>query len=63
MLYFWIYNNVKNPNIKINLMGMIQFAKSGIKHIKRRNPSWMLKSQIKGFLMCLKQLLIGPRAF
>lgn len=57
-LYFWIFNNVKNDRLRINLMGMISFFKSTLKHIKRKNPDWMIKNQIQGFLMCFKQLIV-----
>lgn len=57
-LYFYVFNNVKNNHIKINLMGMISFIKSGLKHIKRGSPHWIVVSQIRGFLMCFKQLIV-----
>ncbi|HBA85985.1 MAG TPA: hypothetical protein DCZ95_18020 [Verrucomicrobia bacterium] len=60
-MYFWVFNNIKNGHIKINLMGMIQFAKSAKKHIIRGNPSWMWMAQIRGFFMCFRQLLTGPQ--
>ncbi len=56
-MYFWIHNNIKNYRIKINLMGMISFAKSFKKHILRRNPHWMAMDQLRGFWMCFKQLI------
>jgi len=56
-LYFWIFNNVKNDMLRFNLMGMISFLKSILKHIKRGNPNWMVKNQIQGFLMCFNQLI------
>lgn len=57
-LYFWIFNNIKSHRLRFNLMGMIAFLKSGIKHYKRGNDWWMIRSQIHGFFMCLKQIFI-----
>jgi len=56
IFYFLVFRKVKNHKVRFNLMGMISFTKSGIKHFKRRSPTWMIKEQVKGFFICLKQL-------
>ena len=55
-LYFYIFNSNINPYTKLNLMGIIAFYKSFLKHYKRKSPRWMILLQVKGIVMCLKQL-------
>ena len=56
-LYFFIFNNISNYKIKMNLMGVIAFLKSIFKHLKRKSPIWMILSQFKGLFACLRQLI------
>ena len=56
-IYFLIFNSKINLYTKINLMGIISFLKSGIKHIKRKSPIWMIINQINGMFMCVFQLI------
>ena len=56
-IYFLIFNSKINQYTKINLMGIISFIKSGIKHIKRKSPFWIIINQIKGIFMCIFQLM------
>lgn len=57
-IYFWIYNNIKSHKLRFNLMGIIAFIKSGIKHYKRGSPQWMIRSQADGCFMCFRQLFM-----
>ena len=56
-LYFKIFNAKIDPYVKINLMGIIAFLKSAIKHFRRGSPSWIIVNQFKGIWMCSKQLI------
>jgi len=58
-MYFWVFRNIKNDKLKMNLMGILAFWKSLRKHIKRRSPLWMITAQIKGMFMCIRQLLVN----
>lgn len=58
-IYFFIHNNMRPTYTKISLMGIIMFYKSFKKHLKRRSPHWILKNQLRGMLMCTKQLIKG----
>ena len=60
-IYFQLIIPMKDSHIKLNLMGLIAFTKSFIKHLKRKSPTWMLKKQVEGFIMCLKQLIFERR--
>ena len=54
-LYFFIFHHVRSFRLRFNLMGMIAFLKSGIKHARRGN--WgVVKDQADGFFMCLKAI-------
>jgi len=59
LAYFKIFNSRINIYSKINLMGIIAFIKSAIKHFRRGSPSWMIVGQVKGVKMCVKQLIQG----
>ena len=55
-LYCLIFRHVKSHKIRINLMGIISFMKSAVKHYRRQAPKWMVREQLGGVWMCLKQL-------
>jgi len=62
LAYFKIFNSKIDIYSKINLMGIIAFWKSAIKHIRRGSRLWMILSQLRGVGMCAKQLTQGaPR--
>ena len=54
-LYFYIFNNVEDLYIRINLMGMIAFYISAKKHIMRKSPFYLVARQAKGLLQCFYQ--------
>ena len=60
-MYFWIHSNVKNYRVKINLMGIIAFWRSAVKHWQRGSPKWMVRKQMRGIAMCFKQLLFSVK--
>jgi len=55
--FFWKYPDKRS--LIISLMGILAFLMTAIKHIKRRNPPWMVWSQFRGMVMCAWQVVNG----
>lgn len=56
-MYYWIYNLKIDPWLKMNLLGVIAFSRSAWKHLRRGNRAWMVVDQLRGILMCVKQMV------
>jgi hypothetical protein len=55
------FNKSKSTKIRLlwsNFGGILSFFKSAVKHISRKSPRWLVKQQISGIFMCMKQILI-----